>query len=229
MNKMTSSIIIDSSKRIKGTSNNFTIHFKYPIETGVYQLSYVSVPFTIKTIDDRNNRFKVNGTEITLTTGNYTTPELITELQTKLNTVVSGFTVIHTDYILAINNTSSFTLDFTGYVLTAETLGYEPKVYASALSHIGSYMINLRANNYLLGVQLDNHTQARGNEDNGYTFIIPENSIKNEYISYNSEGHFNQEVYFDRDTRKLDVRLVDKNEDLVDIKGVNWYCVLQQI
>ena len=225
-----SSIIVDSSKRTRGTVNDFTINYKYPIEAGVYRLVYVSVPYTIKTIDDRNNRMKVNGTEITLTSGNYTAAELKTEIQTRLNTVVSGFTVSDNDYVLTISNSSSsFTLDFTGYDLTAETLGYESKLYPSSTSHTGTSMLNLRANSNLIGVRLDNHTRVRGNGDTGYTFVIPETSVKNEYISYKSEGHFSQVIDVNRDTTKLEVRLVDKNENLIDVKGVNWYFILQRI
>ena len=71
--------------------------------------------------------------------------------------------------------------------------------------------------------------RARGNGENGYSFIVPQNAIKNEYISYSSQGHFNQEIDVNRDTTKLEVSLVDKNENLNDVKGVNWYFILQRI
>lgn len=145
-----SHIIIDSSKRTSGDSSKFLLKFKYPFSGGTYRLSLANIPYTIKTIDNRNNTFKVNDTTITLSEGDYDIQTILLEVQSKLNSFIDpNFTVsVNNDYFITIQNLSiaSFSLDFTSYPLLAEKLGFEPKQYLPTNSVNGSAMMNLVAN-----------------------------------------------------------------------------------
>ena len=93
---------INSSQRTSGTNEDFKINIQNlglrNIES--WAIGSVSIPFTYYTINSTNNYMRVMpvDTNITLTPGNYTMPQLITALKTELDALAIGtFTITYSD------------------------------------------------------------------------------------------------------------------------------------
>jgi hypothetical protein len=95
------------------------------------KVQYANIPYLWNNVSSSANTFLVSGTMIQLPPGYYTGTELAAELQTAIDTVVVGLTVMYTDGMFVFSNATLFTLDFTGSNQLADVLGFQPTLYTA--------------------------------------------------------------------------------------------------
>ena len=148
-------LYIDSKSRTSGTNENFTVTLNRTL-TKIKQVELVEteIPFSFYAINANNNNIRfVSGVttyNAIVTPGNYTTDDFITELQSKMNAQLAGFTITYNTitYKLTFANATSFSLSLTGSTI-ANIIGLSADS-TNGNSFTCQNTINLSGPNYLL-------------------------------------------------------------------------------
>ena len=225
---MSNSIIINSDKRTSQLDSPtlYKILFEFPIEKGNYTLKYVYIPYTITTINKNNQTFLVNGSTITIQTGDYLTVETLrVAVENALKSYDVNFTVIVFRNVFTINNTTNFILDFTNKD-AGIVLGFQKRLYTSALYQTGTGLVNLNPLTSI-NIIINNRCTIRDNSNLAYSFRIPVISNKNSFITYES-NLWQQQINFTADQSMLNIRLTDDSFRTIDTQNIDWWMVLEK-
>ena len=234
---MKSRIIINSRNRATQSDSptDFKMKFLYPIETGDYTLKYAYFPNTLYNVNNNNNYFKVNNTNVSITNGSYVTQELlVTAINASLSTLntsnpsISLTTSLQGNFLKITNNNPSdtITLDFTENNF-CYLIGLSKQVYIFTTDIVSTGMINLSPE-MAINIIINQQGNIRDNNSLSYTFRIPLIADKNEYICYEPAESFQQVVEFSNDQSLLSIRVVDDNFQTLDTLGVDWWILLEK-
>lgn len=237
-------LIIDSKYRTSYSStnsNNFEILIPTKISGQIlrYGIKSCMIPNTINNISGSFEITDSSGINtVTLTSGNYTTDTLRSELEDKLNLLgVDTYTVTFS------GNKYTITSSFSGFVINPNNqvnsngilfkIGFGISgIYVSNAGVLTSYAgVNLSYPDYIfvdIG-QLAKHIK----NTNGlfHNFIIPNCKSYGGIISFNPQSNFVQEFlpYTNIpqfNTSKFNVKLTYENGELIDLNNSDWIIVL---
>jgi hypothetical protein len=147
-------IVIDSSHRDKSiypSPSSYEIHLDTEINDVVSaRLLCANVPLSAYLINSSYNRIYINNQEVILENGDYTITQLVSEIQTKINTVIGGGMTCYYDAIkdrVSFEHaTLNFTLDFTDPISIGCIIGFGNLAYTStAKTLIAPFRIDLDA------------------------------------------------------------------------------------
>lgn len=151
--------IIDSRERNNYSStnpNSYTIQFDKPFKNIVeLELLSTEIPTTQYVVNSYNNQLNVGGTNITISTGNYSSSELALELQTNIrnDTADSNYSVsVDTNKMkFTVSHSSTpFVLDLSLDNSIAKVIGFSPNSFSSALSHTSDKTFDLFGEKYIV-------------------------------------------------------------------------------
>lgn len=251
-NTITKLIIINSKfrKNFNNTySNDFIIEFPYTLNNVTsLKLKSVECINSSYAINNRkkNNIFFIDGNAITIPEGNYTSIELITEL----NILLAPYNITATfdDYTarVTISSTTStnFNLNFNvnnlefyntfGYIL-----GFRRNPVNLSNSYLGESILNIRGDKYFY-IYLDDYVNNSTYDNiislNGTDFFYKNiiGRITNVADIYNIQFEDNSDkinkirYYFGKaDIRKINIRLLDENGELLDNNNTDFSLTLE--
>lgn len=157
------------------TTANFRIRLKSPI-TNAYsvELRKSVIANTSYVINNYNHTFTVlySGTTylITMAVGNYTAPQLATQLQSALASVPLTWTVTQnsTTNKFTITSSAACSLNFASFPLTARTLGFNPinTPVATSFTSANCYQANTTPYYYIKIAELPTRN------DSGYFAVV---------------------------------------------------------
>lgn len=225
------SIYLDSRDKSSGDINDYKTYLPRPLRIAKWQVKSVEIPFSYYVINSSNNTITwedsvPNTHSATITPGNYTGSQLASEIQTKMNAQMSGFTVTFSSntYKLSWSNASTFKLLASGNTTADEIIGLSGDG-TLATSDASDNAINLSGPHYVM---------IRSNElSKGRPLSI--NSTKS--TSYIHRTRIEEGVgdiitdkgdtsVFELETpiviRNLDIGLYDENDALLDLNGLHW-------
>ena len=197
-------IIIDTNKKISGTSSDFIYKFNYPIEIDQeIKLLYASVINTCYNIHNNQNIYiqLYDNTYYTLNLipGNYTINNLITHIQSLISTNIQDCTIIYNQITFKIsfliNNNSFKKIIFSDDQLT-NLLGFYTNHYENSngfISLTSTKIVNLISNN-LLYITLD---------ELGINPIFQNSNIECDFL-LSLNGNSGDYIYYDYQTSGLD-------------------------
>lgn len=191
------------------------------------------VPGPIFKFNGPNTDFIINdGTAdrtISLTPGNYTSSELASHLQTKINAHVSlsGFSVSYSTntYKLTISAGIAFTVKSSGSA--SSLLGFTTDVASVANSVTSNVIADISGPNYLLvkSVTLSDPRETKTHVDNVYTDYIHKIVIDESVGDYivDKANYRSSIVYPTAQTfQRMDFRLETEDGKLINLNGLDW-------
>ena len=249
----TSYIIINSKYRTYGSrsSSDFTYSLGESLEVSNVAIKSVSMVNAEYNVKSGHNVLLVNigGGDLTLTVpaGQYSINQLITELQTSLQSLIGGtVTIVLNATTNKIEITSTTPVRFNQNSITspvAKLIGlsnqsitspsnvYFPQVVQTSI--FAPYLPNLNgANNYhILSSTLGQGKGSllKNNDKRPIIVTIPANVDFGEVINFEvNEIHLNQR-HFNRpiNIQDIDIRVLDDDNEIVDLGGTDIEIVLQ--
>ena len=246
---MRSNIVVIDSRYRKNpettNSSNFRINFNYPIWTRGYTILQLIIPNTEYNITEKNNSFSYfyNSTPgaVIIPPGQYTLTDLLGFLQVGVQTTTGDDSITFSqdpftkkvvisspNQILSLNNDPSLT------DLVAPFMGFPQRVTASGNTLVGTLLPKLTGtlNFYLTSNTLSQNTS--GYLGNGIEVplvcAVPMDRAAYGQYAFIDQQHPTQNTYmFDRDVnlQNIDVRLVDFENNEIDLKGLPITIVLR--
>lgn len=209
----------------------------YKLTRPIYKLRQVDVisvniPFSYYAVNSSNYTIDFedsvpNSYQVTLTPGNYSASELATEIQSKMNAALAGFTVTYdTKYntFTWSNGTNNFKILSSSTATKLIGITSDTTLGASATSDnsidIGGttdilIKSNILSKNKMLSLYNGKLTS--------YFFTVPVDSSRNNSIVYKpkSDGEL---IYNENNSviDQIDFKLYDVNENVLDLNGPNW-------
>lgn len=228
-------IHLDSSHKTSGSIEKFETKLTQHIsKVTKLTLIGVEIPFTFYIFNSTNNKLDIKVGAVTetmtLPDGNYTAQELASTLETLLNAgSFSGFTVAFSSITLKykITNASNFDIIFVannfgsylGYVTTATKTG--------ANTYTSDNAANLSNDNYLL---IKSYTLTTGlinrpinnNKESTVLFKVPIFANRGGVVFYVPPYEMTYCYRDDKSLESIDLQIVDKYENQIDMNGINW-------
>lgn len=240
-----SNVILRSKDRTNynnTSSSDFELELKEPIESGVYQLVYGSIPNTFYNVPSTNNmnKFVIFETDteytITITPGNYTASSLATELETQLDAsaATNTFTVTYssaTGKLTFTTNTSDVEFRFGTYQYdSAEILGFNFETFtATTGGNEAPNVVNLAHQHaFICEVNHINNFYSSSNSNN-MSFYIPFDVGASDVLTFKQDHQFKQTIRFFQNENHIKIILRDSESRLVDLNGANFELVIQKI
>ena len=164
----------------------------------------------------------------TLTQGNYSISDLVTEIKTALDTAgLDTYTVTYSSISMkiTISSTGSFSLLFnTGSSEIYKLIGFENIDTSSASSHVGSNVIDLALVKRIQIIIPELGVIGRSTDTNvEYTFLIDVDENRGNLVHFNDQGNFNQFQFGSYKTlSQLHVILRDQDNNILDLNGGDW-------
>ena len=226
--------LLDKNRTPDGLTHYFRV--QRPIECIKYKLEGFYVPNSVYTVDSRNDSVTINyngagDTTVTLTHGLYDSPaDLVTELQTKLQTINAGFTATlstTTNKITITHSTNAFTYNIFGSSAN-EMLGIAFKqgktagdTIASAANSIVAQSVHTIPGSEYLHLQVDE--LSSGNQYGGLKGGVIAECV-NRGAGNPSEYLNHTDNYIDlngvQKINRLTVRILDDSGKTVPLNGI---------
>jgi hypothetical protein len=137
-------------------SNSYTIQFDKPFKNIVsLELLTTELPITQYVVNDYNNKLKIDSTTITITNGNYTSSELASEIETKIDTTTgdSNYSVSANDITMKFtisHSSTNFTLDLSVDNNIAKVIGFNATSQTGALTYTSQNTYDLFGEKYIV-------------------------------------------------------------------------------
>lgn len=237
-------IVIESSKRVNGSHNNFEYATNFPIpkEGKTIRLNKAIIPFTYFNVNSSNNVIGVRVTasstvvSYTVTPGCYSPSQLATAIQTALAAdTFSVFTVTYNantfQYTISANNAVYQGVDGTSTILNVIGLTGSSLYALPATSN--SMPTYGRLNQLFIAVnQLASRiiVPSPSNTHYGRTFAVDTGNVYDgSVITYVPPSNQEQIIFdtYEYGITKLNVCLLDGDGNLVSLNGSEWSFVLR--
>ena len=245
-------LVINSKDRVDyntTSSTDFRVNLLNPINASIlaYGLESCCIPKTSYNISASNNSFEIEDSvgikTVTIPVGNYSSTALQTELQTQLNALTPDTYVvtITNNHFSIVSSSPDFILNPNDtYFNLLMNLGYNPDIaYNASLTDPPNYFVDApyifdlsgSKNLYIKIEQLSEYMRDTRNlscnfkVDYGCPFgsIVYFGKAANYKQDFTTvQNHLIRPSYFD-------VKLVDENNEVVDLNGSNWSMVLRFI
>jgi hypothetical protein len=259
MEKLHAVISVESEGRNEGLSNsptNFIYQLTQPInftkrsknKQYFTRIENVRVPVSFYAINSNYNVFTFNDGNtdygFTLTQGNYTIDELISEIQTQMNATASGntYTLTYDDITMLVNMASDGTEGGTTTTITASGTGLTNTLYqligfetgqtvADAGNSDGSNVAFTNTAGYLkVLVDNVNSNNVYANEISGdktthvqkVGITVPITETRNEFQFYKNDNGFKAKMPNIPSVTEVRVKLLDRFNNVVDLHDVPW-------
>jgi len=231
-------LAIRSKDRQGTSSSDFRIKVQQPI-SGTYILSHAHIPNTIYNVRDDNNSIVVQVGQYAPVTlhvppGFYGVNELLQALQTQLHTADATVSCSYDDRTarITIARPSGLALDFTAATSIAPLLGFEAEMFAYAVSHTASSVLDLTSKHMSFNIVVQAHgvsystTDTEGRQS---SFIIPNTENSMGLVNYNVKTSYDQCIHFRSAVREMHIQLLDADFTPVDLQGGEWMMVYTKI
>jgi hypothetical protein len=215
------------------SASNFEIILPDAITIKKFIIENITVPFSYYVINSNTNtlQFQVGVTTYTATipVGNYSSPELATELQTAMNAQYAGFTVTYNanNYHFTITHgVDNFTLLLSSSTINT-IIGFGivnvgPTMSASSTNAAivtGPNFLFLHSN--VLSAGLKFHPYQNLTKTNIIS-VIPVNNNPGDIISYSPGFNIGYEFEYPKVLSVIDLRLTDGDNAPIDLNGLNF-------
>jgi hypothetical protein len=236
------------AKKINGTYNsNVIFNFKGiltdddDIISSNICIMNAQIPVSFYTINETNNYFQINISDIIIPTGNYNGNSLITALNTAIYAVV-GFSsptiaLSPSTGKLTFTSISAFTIEITfptnlltgGTNYTHRILGFNPSSTTVGLSITAPYPLNLLGVNRLAirSNKLAINSFNSVNLNLGITLAtIPVNVAAFGLIDYSNQSDLNKSVLRVKVIDEIDILIEDEDNNLINFNNIDWTIAL---
>jgi hypothetical protein len=199
------------------------------------------IPVSFYTINETNNYFVINVSDIIIPTGNYNGNSLITALNTAMYAVL-GFstptiTLSPSTGKLTFTSTSGFPIDIIfptnlltgGINYTHRILGFNPSSSTVGLSIDAPYLLNLLGINRLAirsnKLAISSYNSVSLNL--GITLAtIPVDVPSFSLINYTNQTDLNKSVLRVKVIDEIDISIVDEDNNLINMNNTEWTIAL---
>lgn len=224
-------IYFNSKDRITGTTNNLN----YQLTTTINNVSAISIsklrfPITYYNVSTKNNIFKIednknNIVDVVITLQNYSATELVSEVQTKLNSssLSGNFTITYSA------KTGKFTIScnhvFKIYINEfSKFLGFK-QTTAFGLTHTADNMSNLAPAPVYIRTDLQLNSELAGQQQNIVYEVSGDVSFGS--ILYDNEKPTeNIELMKKKNISNLKFELVDGDGDTIENNGIDYSMIV---
>jgi len=228
-----------NSKYANRFNNNLTsdVEFDIPIiEAPLQHTIYLSVqhaviPYTYYNIDNYNNTliYLLNGTTYTITIdkGNYNPYQLISFLQSNINLMTVSYNIL-TNKFTFLNSTYDFSFLSTSTCLIL--LGFPLSVTVNSVGKTltSTNCINLQSH-HCICIQsnlITGSLNSSNSYENNIICSIPVSQAPYSMITYMNHNNLKYNL-FNNVISTMRLRLVDQNNNLIDLNGCNWSITVQ--
>lgn len=225
-----------------------------PIKSYFMRLENTLIPKTFYDIDSNNNVFQiieddgVTQTTITITIdeGNYTITELLTELETQLDTntveandyTLSYDTITNKITISCVFGTATSVIIDTiangstlnnplGFSRSSPTLIDSQITLSTGVDEIASYSVDLDSKSYIM---IESNITSKNcydkNSQKHLGGIIPVNVDRNEKIFFGNADGYKILINGKQPLSSLQLKLKDENGNSLDLNGTDWSTTL---
>lgn len=234
-------LLIKSSDRLSSStgSHNFRLQLTTPIENGDYELVSVSMPNSFYVVNDTNNKiyFTDDSTArtATLTNGYYSTSTLPTEIKSAMETANSSFQTYTVSYSsstskFTVSAAGNFTFDFASNTSNSarKLLGMNATDDSAATSHTSDNIVDLSGPRIVcIQLNMAGDTLRNSQDDLYCDLYVPMDVDFGEFKYYKPNNEEKQIVRFNL-TSNITVRLVDENNNELDLNGLDWEMILRK-
>lgn len=193
------------------------------------KLSHAEIPYSFYIINDTNNYFRVNSTNIYIANGNYTGKTLIDEINRQLINIDISFnmTLSSVNGIITMNGNIPFSLDMTKSLIY-KVLGLESGIYNGLFNFFGyelkfTYPLDLLGTRNIY-IKINNVVMDNLNltsNDKSTLKSIPVNVSPFGIIRYNNIE--NTETFVkNNDLEYLELEITDDNNNNINFNGIDW-------
>ena len=202
-----------------------------------YAVNWISVPYTWYSVRSTNNSFVftegAGNLTATITPGNYTAAQLVTELKTQLDAAGAlTYTVSYSSSTgkLTISAGSNFTIESTDASFTAAFTGFTTD-RSGASSYAADNVLQLTDRYILLKSNVAPNDYVENGLRDSIMAFIPVNVATNEVINYQPNSR--QVNYFDPEGKShsrinsIQFKLEHVDGEKVDLNGVPWTAELE--
>ena len=191
-------LVIDSKNRLSHSPSSTNAFFQFaPINATSVEVVYLQLPMTSYNINSTNNIVYFFDTVLrnfAITIGNYDVYTFIAELQSKFNSVSSGYTVTYSDVSmkLTIRNTINFQLLFGTYTTnsSAYIMGFNNTNTSLALSQLSNNCINLSLPLYICCDITELGISCKTTDNTCTVFVFPNKVNIGDILSYSENTDY---------------------------------------
>ncbi len=221
---------INSADRIisANSSTNFTVNLPVTANVSKAELMEVQLPNTYYNVNSYNNVLSWNDGSlktITVPPGAYNINQLVTEIQTLMNSVSSGYTVTYNQiqFTVTITGGAAFSL-MMAVSSIAHILGFSSVNITGASSYTGTNVIALNAPINLYIIVSNFGTSGWTSKGIGYTYKVSV-TVTGGNLTYNEINSFYPQCItlpIPTGTKNFAITLVDFIGNPVNLNGANW-------
>lgn len=231
------SVLIRSKDRLSGTSSNFRLNSYYPIH-GQYRVHNVQIPRTNYNVNSNNNRIyfidadAVNYTGI-ITPGSYTSSTLTSAIVSAMEAVSSQtYTVTFsatTGKLTITPGAGTISMLFSTFTTNSARflLGFNEENTTPGSSITSTNSVDLAfpsSVSIYINESLDTNYCIFKETGSEYSVYVPFIQSYGSYTDLNSND-IQQKIKL-RTTKSLNIRILDHDNNEVDLNGVNWEFLL---
>lgn len=216
-------INIDSTKRQYGTINQFYYQLERPVE--ISEVCFVSIEFpnSFYNITSSNNVLTTSDGDATIASGFYNSTEIVSALQTALQSLDATYTVSYNavNARITIARTGNFTITWSSGL--ARMLGFSStQTLSGSASYTGDYVLNLTRvrDVYITCPQLPLKIVDVGAPRNTL-FKLPLNTELGSYL-YTDFNYALELTKPNTSISALDISLLDVDGNFLDPQGVEY-------
>jgi hypothetical protein len=192
-----------------------------------FKVIHGEIPNSFYLVNSANNTLIINSTTYTISSGNYNANSLLSSMQ---NLLPTGYTIAYNSNTLkyTFSYTSSFTISKSSTILRIIGGNTSADMVSSSNTFIMPYVVNFlpvpRINFKCSQLSFNNYNQ--GDKSSDMFLSIQNNSGLANMILYNNMTDL--KYVFDNDNlTRLDIRVTDDFNNLIDFNGVDWYICFQ--
>lgn len=230
---------INSSDRenYSNSSTDFYITLSRPLR-GMYRLVSSNIPVSHYNIGSNNNNIHFyedsSSKTATLTNGIYSASELAALVKTSMDSKSGG----HNTYTVNLNSntqkltisaSNAFHFEWGTYTTNSarKIMGFSENDTASGTSVTSDNIINM---NPVLSynITIENYDNIESKSSSS-TFLVPLFGNSTEICSYEPMSSFEQTINIVNPTKTFHIQLRDDNNNLLDLNGLDYYFVIENI
>lgn len=226
-------VLVRSKDRLSGTSTNFRLNHYYPV-SGDYKVHNIQIPRTNFNVNSTNNKvYFIDADAVaytaTIISGSYTSSTLPAALVAAMELVsAQTYTVTFsstTGKLTITPGAGTISMLFSTYsTATARyLLGFEAEDTTAAASVTSTNSVDLSyppSVAIMINEALDTNYGPFRETGSEYSIYVP---FSQAYGAYTDQSSFDiQQKIKLRTTKSLNIRLLDHDNNEIDLNGVNW-------
>jgi len=232
MNTIVDTLLLDSKDRESFSSGttDFTIKFPRPIQdVSHYRFTKVIIPLSMDNVTSSNNTYEINDVSFSVSTGYYTIPSLIDQLNDDHSAAYSFDWTANGRIRMVSDTATNFKFE---PLETAKLLGFTSSSYSGDIAYVAEHLPILQSTNYFtLHVEeianRQKHSIYHSDYRSNILDLIPNTGSHGDVLVYEPTNQIYKYVQ-DSKITGLHISLRNSANEIVDLQSNNIQIVIER-